>query len=190
MRLSRRIRVTLLASSSLLLFGAFALTQSFAKGKNQKAHEHGAAQVSIAVQGKDAELTAEIPGADIFGFEHPPRTAQEKQTVANTLQKLRQHPEEMFLVSDASCHAVDANVKAAQEEGLNEKAAPSAKDVEAHADVDATYRFSCKSALAGQTLRLGLLKQFPRIKAVKVQVISDAKQTQVVVKSAQDIIKL
>ena len=59
-----------------------------------------------------------------------------------------------------------------------------------HADVDVDYTFTCDKTAAGSTLKLGLLKVFPKIKKVKVQVLSDATQSGKDVTSAEDQVKL
>ena len=52
-------------------------------------HQHGVGQLNVAIQGDHVEIELETPGADIVGFEHPPRTAEQKKAVQNAARTLR-----------------------------------------------------------------------------------------------------
>ena len=52
-------------------------------------HQHGVGQLNVAIQGDHVEIELETPGADIVGFEHPPRTAEQKKAVQDAATTLR-----------------------------------------------------------------------------------------------------
>ena len=54
----------------------------------QSAHVHGQGQVSMAIDQNLISMTLESPGADIVGFEHEARTAEEKTAVTEALKQL------------------------------------------------------------------------------------------------------
>lgn len=55
----------------------------------QGAHEHGVASLGLAVDGSVVTLDLEVPGDALFGFEHRPRTDEERATVQAALDRLR-----------------------------------------------------------------------------------------------------
>ena len=171
------------AAAAVLSLGVAA--PAFAK-KGHKAHEHGAAKLDVAIDGTNVELALEMPGDDAFGFERAPKNDAEKQAIKDGLAKLRA-PEQLFLLpADAGCTPSKTNVKAAQEATLTGGKLPPGE----HADVDADYAFACKKAPTGGTMTLGLMKEFPHLKTVRVQVISGANQSGQEVHAATDPIKL
>jgi len=162
--------------------------------KAQKAHEHGAVTLDIAIDGTTVAITAEIPGDDAFGFEHPASNNAEKQAIKDALVTFRNKGTDLFqFPAEAQCTVKVANIKAAQEASAMSEKKPQGKDKKSegeHADVDASYTFTCQKSPAGGALKLGLLKAFPRIKVVRVQLISGANQTGMTVHGASEEIKL
>jgi hypothetical protein len=62
---------------------ALAVTPAVADEFEQHAaHEHGKAQLDVAVDGGRVELRLDTPAANVLGFERPPRTPQERQAIA------------------------------------------------------------------------------------------------------------
>ena len=53
------------------------------------AHEHGIARLGLAVDGTRLTVDLELPAESVFGFEHAPRSEQERATVAEALDRLR-----------------------------------------------------------------------------------------------------
>jgi hypothetical protein len=163
----------------VLLF-SFLLTVSpaFAQGAKAKAHEHGVATVSVAIDKNMLLIGAEIPAEAVFGLERKPKTDAEKKKVEEASAVLKDKVETLFeLPADLECKVTDVKLS----DNLTD---------DDHADVDVDYTFTCGKTAAGSTLKLGLLKVFPKIKKVKVQVLSDATQSGQDVTSAQDAVKL
>lgn len=157
----------------------------------QKAHAHGSVQLGVAVDGSTAEIELDGPAEAVFGFEHAPRTEQQKQVVTDTLKILREHPAKLFaFATDAGCTVSNVNVESAQEDAMKgqKKAAPAghghehghdhaAPESDEHAEVEARWTFTCKAALAGGKLQLALIKTFPRMQRVEVSLVSGSRQT-------------
>src|SRR5882724_5393572 len=61
-----------------LLLATLACTSTWAQ-HSPKAHDHGAAQLNIAVDGKTAVIEFESPAQSIIGFEHAAKTPGEKK---------------------------------------------------------------------------------------------------------------
>lgn len=112
--LSRRSLRTLgvAASLALISYGSTALAHEHdekAPGQAQHAHVHGVVQLDIAADGKDLVLQLTAPQADITGFEYAAKTAAEKQTVAEAINKLKL-PSLFALNASAACKLVDTDI--------------------------------------------------------------------------------
>ncbi len=167
----------IICAAALALAAPAALGKGKPKPLKQHVHDHGHAKLSIAIDNDLIGFDLEIPGDDVFGFEHPPKTDAEKKTVDDAMATLNGKALELFVLpADLGCAAQAAKATRNQEGS--------------HADVDATYKIKCAEPLAGAELKLGLFKVFSRLKEVKVQVNSGAKQSAQSAKSADDAVKL
>ncbi len=143
-----------------------------------KAHEHGVATVSVAIDKNMLLIGAEITGEALFGFERKPKTEAEKKAYEDVVKTLKDKVGDLFILpADLGCKVSNVMLS----DNLTD---------DEHADVDVDYTFNCEKTAAGSTFKLGLLKVFPKIKKVKVQVLSDATQSGKDVTSDQDAIKL
>lgn len=159
-----------------VFFSLLLTAPAFAAGA--KAHEHGTATVSVAIDKNMLLIGAEITGESLFGFERKPKTEAEKKLFDDVTKTLKEKVGDLFILpADLGCQVTNVMLS----DNLTE---------DQHADVDVDYTFSCTKTAAGSTLKLGLMKVFPRIKKVKVQVLSDATQSGKDVTSDQDAIKL
>ena len=70
-----------LLTSAVVFFGVFAATELVAAERGRGAHGHGVSRLTLAAEGDRVELRLEAPGADIAGFEHMARSAEDRATV-------------------------------------------------------------------------------------------------------------
>ena len=76
------------------------------------AHEHGIARLGLAVDGTRLTVDLELPAESVFGFEHAPRTAQERATAAEALDRLRTGGARLLAFPDgATCALASAEVQ-------------------------------------------------------------------------------
>ena len=83
----------------------------------QSTHVHGQGQVGMAIDQNLISMTLESPGADIVGFEHEARTAEEKTIV---IEALKQLSDPMFIIQlpeSASCKVIQASSEVTSENG-------------------------------------------------------------------------
>ena len=103
----------------------------------QSTHVHGQGQVSMAIDQNLISMTLESPGADIIGFEHEARTAEEKTAVAEALKQLSDPMFVIQLPGSASCKVIQASSEVASENGDEGHADHDEdEDHEEHADHD------------------------------------------------------
>ena len=96
------------------LFTIVLLTTSFAvlaqpehrKGHahnhNHKAHVHGVAQLTLAMEGNTLEIGFDSPSFNILGFEHKANTPDQRKLVARAEKTLEQ-PGRLFVFSGTRC---------------------------------------------------------------------------------------
>ncbi len=95
------------------------------------AHEHGIARLGLAVDGTSLTVDLELPAESAFGFERAPRSAEERATAAEALDRLRTGAARLIAFPEGVTCALDsAEVEAP--EGLEGDDA--GEDQQAHED--------------------------------------------------------
>ena len=72
------------------------------------AHEHGIARLGLAVDGTRLTVDLQLPAESVFGFEHAPRSAQERATAAEALDRLRTGGARLIAFPDRATCALDS----------------------------------------------------------------------------------
>ena len=72
------------------------------------AHEHGIARLGLAVDGTRLTVDLELPAESVFGFEHAPRSVQERATVAEALDRLRTGGARLLAFPDGAICTLDS----------------------------------------------------------------------------------
>ncbi len=70
--------------------------------RSHEAHVHGKVEVNIAQDGQELLVEVTAPGADVVGFEHAPKTAEQKALFEQAIAQLNK-PDELFSFNNASC---------------------------------------------------------------------------------------
>ena len=176
------LRNSLLTSLfGILLFPSFSAMAQ--KGKNHAAHEHGAAEVNIVVDGQKATIQIHTPAESIYGFEHEAKTEADKKKRDKAIEVLKSQIDKIVLFdSKLGCKfsptKIDPFVTEASE---NQPKSAQKKEAE-HSAVEAEFAVECSAPLAGTKVKFGLTKIFSRIKNAKVTVLSGEKQSGATIK--------
>jgi hypothetical protein len=153
-----------------------------------KAHEHGALKLDVAIEGNKLTIAMEAPLDNLLGFERAPRTDAERKAAAEVLARLRSPNQGKALFSAdaaAQCTLSKADVQAPV---LEPGAKPAPKDE--HADLDASYEFSCAQPAELRSLDVGLFDAYKRIQRIDVQVAGPKSQSKVTLKRPARSVKL
>ncbi|MDN3680001.1 DUF2796 domain-containing protein [Vibrio tapetis subsp. quintayensis] len=103
--MNRTFSLTLL-STAILSGSAFA-DESF---RQHDAHVHGVVEFNMAQEDNVLMVEISAPGADVVGFEHAPKTDEQKATLTQA-ELLLMQPNNIFMLPDAaSCKVVHAHV--------------------------------------------------------------------------------
>ena len=97
----------LTAAFSLSLLTASAIQ---AQTRQLDAHQHGHGALNIAFEGATVLMELEAPGADIVGFEHPAKTADDRAMIDAAIAQLAKPLELFGFPADAGCTVTAAKV--------------------------------------------------------------------------------
>lgn len=135
-----------------------------------KAHVHGVAQLTVAVDGPTLSITLEAPLDGFVGFERAPRSDAERKLAAEALARLKDGAALFKPDAGAGCTLAEASVSAPVLE-------PGAKAGGEHADLDASYVFRCSSPQALRAVDVALFDAFKRLTRIEVQVAGSRAQS-------------
>ena len=170
-------------------------TKGAAEDRAHDAHVHGLSRLNIAIEGNTVEMELLSPGANIVGFEHTARSAEDKALVARATAVL-QNGEDLFAFSSgAGCRMEMAEVESAlidendgdfdehdthendehsdehTDEHIDERH-DEHSEVEEHAEFHARYQFRCGQPERLEYIDVKLFEHFPGTNVLEVQTIS------------------
>lgn len=135
-------------------------------------HEHGVGELDVALEGGVLELELRSPAANLLGFEHAPRSAEEHRQVARLREQLGQAQALFDLPAAADCRLtaqqLDSPLFATTDHAHDEHD----EHGDAHSEVHARYRFDCRAPAALDALDAApLFRAFPATIRLQVQLI-------------------
>ena len=142
-----------------------------------KAHEHGAARLSIAVDAPRITLALDSPLENLVGFEHSPRTDAERRVTEAALAQLRNAAKLFRIDPAAQCTLATVDLVSAP----LKLGAPKGQD-RGHGDMEGGFEFNCKDVGRAGFVELGLFEAFPRLQRIEVQTLSAKGQHKVTLK--------
>lgn len=188
---------------SALQLGAIALVLALPPAAHAgKAHEHGVAKLDVAIEGNKLTVAMESPLDSLLGFERAPRTDNERKAATDMLARLRSGGALFKADAAAKCTLSKVEVTAPVLEaagnppisGAGAKTAvpgPVAKAAEGdHADLDASYEYTCAQPQQLRALEQGLFAAFRRMQRIEVQVAGAQGQSKVTLKRPAQTVKL
>ncbi|MCX4028706.1 DUF2796 domain-containing protein [Endozoicomonas sp. SM1973] len=170
---------------------------TYAKEGHQQhdAHEHGHAQLNIAQEGSTVTMQFISPAMNIVGFEHQPKTEEQKTQVKQAIKQLENGNALFGFPEKAGCKLTSAKVETALMEAHDdhddehgEKEKHHKKDhhddedhhdehkEESHSEFEVEYSFSCSQPKQFHQLQVRLFETFKGIEEVRTQYISDKGQ--------------
>ncbi len=166
-----------------------------------QAHEHGVAEVGVAVEGKSVQIAFTAPGSAIMGFEHEAKTDADKKKMADAFAKFRANVGSMFVFDQAlgcKLSTVSIGLGGDHDHGDGEDHGHAHDhahghdhgDDHGHSDVRALVEVSCSRSAEGSTLRFQVSRHFPEATTLRVQVVGNNFQTGAELKGSRNSIKL
>ena len=150
------------------------------KHEEHGSHEHGAAHLTMAVGVDGLEIMLETPAANVFGFEHKAKSAEDKKQL-KTKKAVLENVNELFNVNpEAACVSAKTEIKSSL---LNEHDHHHGDSEESHSDVDAHWTFKCKNTAALKNVSVSLFSAFPNgFEQIKVDWVSTISASTVTLK--------
>ncbi len=160
------------------------------------AHVHGKAELNIVFEGQKLLVELESPSFNLVGFEHEPKTLEQKNLIKKTIELLENFKSVANLSEEASCNIIDTKVSTSMkgvEEGLGEhhedehhedehhedehhEDEHQHSEKEIHSEVFATYFLTCTRPENLKSIELKLFSTFGLMEEVDVQMISQGRQ--------------
>lgn len=149
-----------------VLVSACGLAQAAGKAAG-KAHEHGVAQLDIAVSVDSVNIELDSPLDNLVGFERMPRTEAERERVNAAAQRLRDGAALFRIDPAAACTLARAELASPVL-----RPDPGTAAVSEHVDMRGSYVFNCKAGAKASFVEVGLFDAFGRLKRIELQVLT------------------
>lgn len=164
-----------------MVFGAAAGLVACAAHAGPGAHVHGKAELDVAIDGPQLEIRLSTPLDGLVGFEHAPRNDRQRAAAQAAVERLRK-PEHLFTPTPAAGCTPAGVTLASSALPADVLGTPASTQFAAgpdsgHADLDGVFVFRCASPERLQGMDVGLLKAFPGIRQLKVNVAGPRGQT-------------
>ncbi|KIH75922.1 Protein of unknown function [Geoalkalibacter ferrihydriticus] len=162
-----RLLISLLAFT--LVLPATALAHS-----SHGVHEHGAADLRIAVDGPILLIQIESPLDNLVGFEHRPRTDAERAALADMEEMLAQFDRLFLLPEAATCTLRDRHLQSPWPQNVSEHSHDHKHDDKhdlghSHADITLTYELECANPQALTAVEVRWFEVFPRTERIRAE---------------------
>jgi len=178
---------TLAVFRALFVAATFGLALHVIARGAEHAHVHGAVNLNVAIEGKHVTLQLEAPLDSLVGFEHAPRTDEQKQAVQGMFERF-DAPQSLFGFAPAARCTLKSG--SAESDALKAGAGEPTKGGEEHADLDGSFVFECEQVKAVDSIDLsGLLAAFTRISRIDAVVVAPGVQAKRVVKRPEAILR-
>jgi len=155
------------------------------------AHVHGLMHLDIAVDKQLLIVQMESPLDSLLGFEHRPRTPAQRQAADALLKRMDDGATLFKPDAAAQCVLMETRIESA----VLQSTAPAAGSKDAdkkseHADLDASYEFSCTHPDKLTAVEIGLFDTFKRLQKIEVQVAGARSQSRQTLQRPDKLVKL
>lgn len=146
---------------------------------NHDAHVHGEARLELVLEGNTLDIAFHSPAHNLVGFEHEPRTDDERQHIAAAVATLKAG-EKLFSLDGGDCTLAESSVN---QQPPADKSQPHDKhdhkpsnDTETHREFEAQYRYQCATADSLRRIRVDITRAFPGVEKITAEWIFNARQ--------------
>jgi hypothetical protein len=145
------------------------------------AHEHGKVTINVALEEKKLVIELDSPAVNVIGFEHEPRTDDERTAVRTASNLLKSGKGLFGLPKDALCLFEGADVKAPKWEQSQEQHGAH-EEQEHHADYEARFTYRCEAPGSLTWLEPWLLDKLLNVVEARLNIATETGQQSAVVK--------
>ncbi|MCU0968022.1 MAG: DUF2796 domain-containing protein [Rubrivivax sp.] len=141
-----------------------------------KAHEHGVGRLDLATEPAAITIAIDLPLEAVVGFERPPRDDAERARAEAMLARLRDAAALFSPDPAAGCKPGAVTLDAP----VLQPGAAAPKD--GHADLAATYAFTCSDGHRAAFVEVRLFDALPRLQRIEVQAVTRKGQMKAVLR--------
>ena len=145
-----------------------------------RTHEHGVAEIGMAVAGSQVALDLRAPGFDIVGFEHPAEHPSDRAAIDAALELLRDAGALFAFPEPAGCTLTEADV-ALEQIGAGRAA---------HSEFRAAYLLTCRDVTAIDAVTMDLFDAFESLRRLDVVVVDSSGARAVELGRADPVLRL
>ena len=166
------MRLTQLAR--ILVGGVLVATSAVSQEARREVgpHVHGSGRLNIAIENNRISLDLDAPANDILGFEHAPKTQEQKAILEAAVAKLKDATGIFRISSEAGCTLVKSEAGLEQPDALASDKADSSE----HADFNAAIEFECRSIDKLRDIDLGYFAAFRNAARLDVSIVTARSQ--------------
>jgi hypothetical protein len=184
--ISRFHRWTLSLSAVALCLAANGAS-SAEEFEQHEAHEHGKVTLNVAIESSRLTIELDSPAVNVVGFEHAPRTPEEK-AAAKAADDFLKSGRGLFGVPPAAeCRSIEVKLTPPHWE---EESAAKHEEHEHHADYEAQFVYQCGAPAKLEWIEPWLLDKLRNVTEARVNTITSAGQRSQVVSRARARISL
>jgi hypothetical protein len=139
------------------------------------AHEHGSANLNLAIDGNRVYISFESPAINIVGFEHPPHDDLQHVAIEQAKAALIEVETIFNFPESANCHLSSASsdwLGEHEEEEHDDGVENHSEEEVTHTEFAAEYNLVCKNMSALDKVDVLLFKRFQNILDIDVQAIT------------------
>jgi len=145
----------------------------------QEAHQHGLAELFLAIEGDKIVVGLESPAANIVGFEHVASTPEQTVLVNKARGKL-ESPNKLFSFLGTHCELekleTDVSAVLGHEGGEHDHSDHGKSRHETHSEVSANYQFHCEEGSRLRAITLNFFEYFSGIEILRAVWVTDSNQ--------------
>ena len=191
----------------IVLVCLFVSFQTSAQVRQKDSHEHGAANLMLAIEGDKLQIGIEVPSESLIGFEHFPKSRSDRENFNEAI-KILSNPSKFFSTpDDAECLLTGLNVSQTLFSGEEEdEHGHEKKDEHGHDDHDehghedsekgeihsefrSNYSWNCLHTDEIDSIGNKLFSFFPRIEEIRVNWITNSGQGSLEIESGDNQIR-
>ena len=191
----------------IVLVCLFVSFQTSAQVRQKDSHEHGAANLMLAIEGDKLQIGIEVPSESLIGFEHFPKSRSDRENFNEAI-KILSNPSKFFSTpDDAECLLTGLNVSQTlfsgdeEDEHGHEKKDEHGHDDhdehghedsekgEIHSEFRSNYSWNCLHTDEIDSIGNKLFSFFPRIEEIRVNWITTSGQGSLEIESGDNQIR-
>ena len=159
----------------LALVHGMAWYGGYAHAAGQSAHVHGHASLQVATEGRTLELYFDTPAVNIVGFEHAPRSNEQRARVDQAAARFRTQALVRLLDAD-NCEVIEASVRSELIQADHGDDDHQDHHGHGHASFEVNQRVGCDGGSLSGPVHATVMDAFKGIERLQIEWLSDRGQ--------------